>query len=246
MPPGGQGGYHLMNGSHNTGSHPLFRKKARRGTGSFDPLNQRPHNVKNVIVRFGLYSGLTASILFLGPFVINPDQAFDPANMVRSEIIGYAAMILSMTLVYFGVRAHRNKLAPQVYPFGDAFRAGILITLISVIVFYFGNVILYEVINPDFLEEFFVVYRQYKIDGGASDTEIAPDGCQLYRHEQWMALRIGNGINDPDDRDRHYPDFGHRPKTNRYSLAPEGAILCHCSATPPSHFFLTDKKGQIA
>ncbi len=150
-----------------------FRKKARRGTGSFDPLNQRPHNVKNVIVRFGLYSGLTASILFLGPFVINPDQAFDPANMVRSEIIGYAAMILSMTLVYFGVRAHRNKLAPQVYPFGDAFRAGILITLISVIVFYFGNVILYEVINPDFLEEFFVVYRQYKIDGGASDTEIA-------------------------------------------------------------------------
>lgn len=124
------------------------------------------------ILKFGVFSGLAGALLFLGPFVVVPEVSFDPKSMARSEIIGYSSMFLSMTLVFFGVRAHRNETDGP-FTFLDALKTGILITLISVFVFYLGNVLLYEVIHPDFLETFFEGYRKYSIETGASAEEIA-------------------------------------------------------------------------
>lgn len=124
------------------------------------------------ILKFGVFSGLAGAVLFLGPFVIDPEISFDSESMARGEIIGYSAMFLSMTLVFFGVRA-RGKEVEGPYSFMEALKTGLLITVVSVAVFYLGNVLLYEVIHPDFLETFFDGYREYSIETGASAEEIA-------------------------------------------------------------------------
>ena len=128
--------------------------------------------MNNSIIRFGVSSGLIGAILFLGPFVIDPEISFDPESMARGEILGYGAMFLSMTLVFFGVRARRNETEGP-FTFLEALKTGILITLVSVLVFYLGNVALYEFINPDFLTTFFEGYREYSIETGVSEEEIA-------------------------------------------------------------------------
>ncbi len=128
--------------------------------------------MNNPVIRFGVFSGLAATILFLGPLVVSPDSFLKPENMASGEVIGYTSMFLAMTLVYFGARAHRKEQGGS-YSFGDGFKAGLLITVVSTVVFYLGNVLVYEVIKPGFLEEFFVFYRDYMIDQGMSGQEIA-------------------------------------------------------------------------
>lgn len=128
--------------------------------------------MKNAVVRFGVYSGLLATILFLGPLVVSPDSFLKPENMASGEVIGYSSMLLAMSLVFFGVRAHRKE-SEGAYSFGDGFKAGLLITVVSTVVFYLGNVLVYEVIKPGFLEEFFVFYRDYMIEQGMSDAQLA-------------------------------------------------------------------------
>ncbi|QTN38365.1 DUF4199 domain-containing protein [Cryomorphaceae bacterium] len=142
--------------------------------------------MKKVTTRFGVYSGLAATIFFLGPMVVSPDSFLQPENMASGEVVGYTTMFLCMSLVFFGVRAHRKE-ASGGYSFGDGFKAGLLITVVSTVVFYLGNVLVYEVIKPGFLEEFFVFYREYMVENGSSEAEIAQmDSSAVMMTNGWI------------------------------------------------------------
>lgn len=128
--------------------------------------------MNNPVIRFGVFSGLAATILFLGPLVVSPDSFLKPENMASGEVIGYASMFLAMLLVFFGVRAHRKEKGGS-YSFGDGIKAGLLITAISTVVFYIGNVLVYEVIRPGFLETFFDFYVSHMEESGMAPEKVA-------------------------------------------------------------------------
>jgi uncharacterized protein DUF4199 len=55
----------------------------------------------------------------------------DRIGFDRAEVIGYATIVASFLLVFFGVRAYRDRVVQGPLTFGRALTVGLLITLVS-------------------------------------------------------------------------------------------------------------------
>ena len=121
---------------------------------------------KNVLI-YGLVLGLIVSInmiLLVNLFYSNPD-------FEGNEIVGYAAMIIIFSLVFFGVRNYRNKELGGVISFGKAFKAGALIALIGATMYVTTWLIYYYNFVPDFFEKYSAhVLRQTAAEGATAEV----------------------------------------------------------------------------
>jgi len=109
--------------------------------------------MKKIILVFGLISGAISSILMIAtiPFA---------DHMSHSLVVGYATMVASFLLVYFGIRSYRDNVGAGSISFGKAFGIGICITLISC-AFY---VLTWEIIYFNFMHDFMDKYNAHVID----------------------------------------------------------------------------------
>jgi len=80
--------------------------------------------MKKAVLTYGLISGVIGAALMLAhvPFM-------DGSN--RALIVGYAGIVLSGLLIFFGVRSYREEVGNGTITFGRGFAVGILIALIS-------------------------------------------------------------------------------------------------------------------
>lgn len=144
-------------------SHPFSLKIIRK----YDPGHlhlpllwprTNPTCMKRRIILFGLLAGLLVSAFFLGPVAFADWENMD---MSRGEFFGYLTMVLCMMLVPVGQLVHRKRDLGGRITFGRAMGLGGGIVLLATVVFYIANVLLYEVINPNFLESFAVAYEKF-------------------------------------------------------------------------------------
>lgn len=115
--------------------------------------------MKKTVLTFGLISGaiLVAMMWATLPFIdrIGPD---------RGMIIGYTTMVLSFMLVFFGIRSYRENIGGGKISFGRAFAVGMLIVVISSVLYVISWEILYFGV-PGFAEKFngmFIAQAQKK------------------------------------------------------------------------------------
>lgn len=80
--------------------------------------------MKKTVLTYGLISGVIGAALMLAhvPFMDGSSKAL---------IVGYAGIVLSSLLIFFGVRSYRENEGNGTISFGRAFAVGILIALIS-------------------------------------------------------------------------------------------------------------------
>jgi hypothetical protein len=80
--------------------------------------------MKRTVLTYGLISGVIGAVLMLAhvPFM-------DGSN--RSLLVGYAGIVLSALVIFFGVRSYREDVGHGKISFGRAFAVGILIALVS-------------------------------------------------------------------------------------------------------------------
>jgi len=80
--------------------------------------------MKKTVLTYGLISGVIGAVLMLAhvPFMDGGSRAL---------IIGYAGIVLSALLIFFGVRSYRETVGNGKISFGRGFAVGILIALIS-------------------------------------------------------------------------------------------------------------------
>lgn len=120
--------------------------------------------MKKTVLTFGLISGAIMTAMMWGtlPFMdrIGPD---------RGMVIGYTTMVLSFMLVFFGIRSYRENFGGGQITFGRAFAVGILIVLISSVLY----VITWEIIYfgvPGFADKFNAMcMAQAQKKGGTSE-----------------------------------------------------------------------------
>ena len=123
--------------------------------------------MKKTVLIFGLISGAVASVLMLAtvPFIYR--IGFD-----KGMVIGYTTIVLSLLLVFFGIRSYRENVCGGQITFGRAFGVGILITLISCVCY----VVTWEIIYFNFLPDFAEKYTGYMVEkaraSGASQQVI--------------------------------------------------------------------------
>lgn len=106
--------------------------------------------MKKTILRFGLYGAITIWTLFLISLYL-----LDNLSFATQEVLGYAAMIISLGFVYFGIKHFRDKENEGKVSFKNAMKVGILISLITAFAFGVLDTIYSQVLNPEFMTEYY-------------------------------------------------------------------------------------------
>jgi hypothetical protein len=129
--------------------------------------------MKRIIITFGLISATISSVLMTLTMVFL-DIDFD-----HGFVLGYTAIVASLLLIYFGMKAYRDNVAGGSVGFGRALSVGLLIGLISSIGYTATWEVIYYGFKPDFMEK----YAAYELDvakkHGATQAELTQKAEEL-------------------------------------------------------------------
>src|SRR5438876_6253592 len=135
---------------------------------------QENQTMKKTVLTFGLISGAIMAVMMFAtlPFT---DSAWLQSH---SMFIGYTTMVLSFMLVFFGIRSYRENKGGGTITFGRAFAIGILITLISSVLYVVTWETMYSGV-PSFGEKFMTMCVAHIKNSGASPEAIQTELNQL-------------------------------------------------------------------
>jgi hypothetical protein len=102
--------------------------------------------MKTTIYRYALRA--TGLLMLLG--LINWFLIARPLGYTASEIFGYLSMILSLSMIFFAIRHFRAQHGNGTVSFGQGFRIGILITLITSVIFFVYTVVYFAIWGDSF------------------------------------------------------------------------------------------------
>ncbi len=130
--------------------------------------------MKKTVLTFGLISGAISSLMMVVTMPFMDRIGFD-----NGVILGYATLVVSFLMVFFGIRWYREEIGDGRITFARAFVVGILTTLVSC-VFY---VISWEVIYFNFIPDFAEKYAAYALEkaraAGATQQALEAQQQQL-------------------------------------------------------------------
>ncbi|PCJ63756.1 MAG: hypothetical protein COA58_15555 [Bacteroidetes bacterium] len=81
--------------------------------------------MKKTVLKFGLASGILVCLFMIISFILLADSQY-----AISEVFGFSGIILSMSLVFFGIREHKIKNLGGSITFKQAFLAGLYMVII--------------------------------------------------------------------------------------------------------------------
>ena len=141
--------------------------------------------MKKTILKYGLYSFLVASLLFLSVFYIGEELPFQ----VRS-ILGFVAMLVPLCFVYFGIKQYKNDELHGEIDFKTAFIVGALISIFAAVGFGITDAIYISEINPDFSAE----YLAYENELLAARTNLTQEEMT---YERLSLLKRSEAFQNP-------------------------------------------------
>lgn len=140
--------------------------------------------MERIVLTFGLISGFVLATLTAILLTLVLTGTLD---LEQSEVVGYSTMVLSFTLVFFGIRSYRENVAGGIITFGRAFKVGILIALITCAVYVIAWEIAYYNFLPDFTDRYAAIAIERMREKGASEAEIAQTVKQMARFKELYA-----------------------------------------------------------
>jgi hypothetical protein len=142
---------------------------------------------------FGSMAGAILILLFLLQQAIwfkDPEHI----DFKKGEILGYISMLVSLSMIFFGIRSYRDKHLNGFITFGKAFQVGLWITLIASTIYVVGWVIYYN--TSETMQKFPELYLNFMMEelkkSGVSTTEIAAkeaefrSNMELYKNPFFM------------------------------------------------------------
>jgi len=121
--------------------------------------------VKKTILTFGLISGAIISLMMA---LTVPFQD----KIGHSYIVGYATIVLSLLLSFFGIRSYRDNVQNGHITFAKAFLVGLAITVISCLCYVATWEIIYYNFMPDFMDKYGAHILQKMQASGATAAAI--------------------------------------------------------------------------
>jgi hypothetical protein len=123
--------------------------------------------MKKIVLTFGVLSGVLSAAMMFSTIPFTEQIGFD-----RGMLVGYTAIVISFLFVYFGIRSYRDNVLGGRISFGQGFKAGILITLISCAFYVASWLTIYYNFMPDFADRYGAYRAESLRAGGASQAEI--------------------------------------------------------------------------
>lgn len=127
--------------------------------------------MKKTVLIFGAIAGLIAAAML---FISMPLMGNGTLSFENGEIIGYAIMIIAMSMIFFGVKSLRDNHNEGKITFGKAFQTGVSIALVAGVVYALGwEVHMAMGTGPeDFMDKYTMQYVEQMQSEGASQQEI--------------------------------------------------------------------------
>jgi hypothetical protein len=100
----------------------------------------------------------------------------------HSMVTGYVTMILSLLMVFFGIKSYRDQHLGGSITFGQGFKVGIMITLVASLFYVVGWEIYSALYMPNFMADYSAKMIEEMKAEGASAAEIA---SQMAEMETW-------------------------------------------------------------
>ena len=106
-----------------------------------------------------------------------------------NDIVGYAAMVVMFSLIFFGIRNYRNKHLSGIISFGKAFKTGFLIALVGSTIYVLVWLLYYYLFVPDFID----IYTEHVLktcstsDLKSKTTEMA-NIKEMYKNPVFVVL----------------------------------------------------------
>ena len=125
--------------------------------------------MNRTIIVYGLFSGFIITGLM---FTTMPLWKSGTLDFQLGELIGYSSMIVSLSLVFFGVRSYRDNYTDGFISFGKACKVGILIATVASVVYVIGWEIYYQSTGNEFMDQYATYYIEQMEADGATSEEI--------------------------------------------------------------------------
>ena len=135
--------------------------------------------MKKTVLKYGIISGLIASVLMVAtlPFEHRLGETVAYA-------LGYTVIVLSLLMVFFGVRSYRESVGGGWITFGRAFAVGISITVISCLFYVATWEVMYFKFMPGFMQEYGEHQVQQARAAGKDEAAIAAKIEEVKRMEK--------------------------------------------------------------
>jgi hypothetical protein len=126
------------------------------------------YTMRKVVLTYGILAGVIIAVLM----VISGTLASGYEENAYSMVLGYATMIISLSMIFFAVKSYRDNYSGGWVTFGKGFLIGIYVSLIASVFYVVGWEIYSSIAMPDWADK----YAQHAIDAvkksGASDAAI--------------------------------------------------------------------------
>ncbi|MBI4418652.1 MAG: DUF4199 domain-containing protein [Ignavibacteriales bacterium] len=146
--------------------------------------------MRRFVLTYGLISG--GIIIVLGFINTNLWKA-GVVNFDNAEIIGYASMLIALSMVFFGIKAFRDRHQGGVVRFGKAFLVGLLITLVASSVYVAGWEVYWQM-DDELRRTFMDRYTEHVIEKlraeGTRDEEIQARREEMDHMKELYNVRI--------------------------------------------------------
>jgi hypothetical protein len=123
--------------------------------------------MKKIVITYGLISGGIAALMM---FVTTPLIGRVPFEYLT--VLGYTVFVVCFLMVFFGIRSYRENVGEGTITFGMGFKVGILITLISCVIYVTSWEIIYQNFLPDFLEKYGNYVVEKERAAGATQEQL--------------------------------------------------------------------------
>ena len=137
--------------------------------------------MKKTVLTFGLISGAILSAMMLATIPFADAIGFD-----RGEVIGYTSMVVAFLLIFFGVRAYRDRFGGTI-GFLRAFGVGSMIVGVAAICYVATWQVIYYKLAPDFLPKYQAHVMEKERASGATEAQLAEKKAELERFAGWYS-----------------------------------------------------------
>jgi hypothetical protein len=83
--------------------------------------------MRKVSLIFGLLAGVLVSVFLIFGIVLWEKTG----KFIHSELVGYATMVIALSMIFFGIKSYRDNHQRGVIRFWKGFQVGLLITLVA-------------------------------------------------------------------------------------------------------------------
>ncbi|RZL15945.1 MAG: DUF4199 domain-containing protein [Pedobacter sp.] len=142
---------------------------------------------RNVLI-FGLVLGTIMCINML--YMVH--LCYNNPDFKSNDIVGYTAMVVIFSLIFFGVRNYRNKELGGMISFGKAFKTGAFIAVMGATMYVVVWLFYYYLVVPDYMDKYIphVLKKVAETDPSALSAKTAEMASfkEMYKNPFFVVL----------------------------------------------------------